>query len=110
MVNPDSMPLTGAVVVFMGGQPVVPVGGHISYQILNNDPPGFILTGLLGTGVVIDTQVEDTISGMLVSFAPPVLIGWNPDADGFNSVTVRIFLPDCYSDFNYPGDMGPIFD
>jgi len=96
--------LMEAALVFTSNGYTVPVGGTVSYKILSSIPPGFILAGGSGSGIV-----EMSAPGaMFVMFDPPVIINWDDDLeDDFEDLTVRIFFPDCYADFNFSGFFFP---
>lgn len=89
---------------------VVPVGGTVSYKILSSIPAGFILAGGSGSGIVAMNNAEDEmpIGLMVVVFDPSVFINWdNSLEEDFGDLTVRIFFPDCYADFNFAGFFFP---
>ncbi len=76
----------------------VPVGGRVGYKILSSIPADFILVGGSGSGTV----AMNAPGAMLVVFDPPVIIDWDNDLeDYFEDLTIRVFFPDCYADFNF---------
>lgn len=91
------MQMDAALILTSNGY-TVPVGGSISYKIISSVPEGFILSGASGSGIV-----DASGPGIMIAvFSPPVLIDWNNALEeDFEYVTVRIFFPDCYADFNF---------
>jgi hypothetical protein len=92
---------------------VLPVGGTVSYKIISTIPAGLILAGGSGSGIVAMNNGGDEmpIGLMIVVFDPPVLIDWdNSLEEDFEDLTVRIFFPDCYADFNFSGFFFPPID
>jgi hypothetical protein len=86
--------------------PVPPVGSTISYQVLGSDPAGIVVSGLSGSGIVFATLPEDGLIGVV----PPggindyLTIEYNPYAQYFEYVNIRVFFPDCYFDFRFTDD------
>ena len=83
----------------------IPEGTPIGYQLINVVPPDFFKSGLSGSGVVFDTmQVDDDLFVAWVGFDPTVIFEYDY-FDELESFTLRVFLPGCYTDFQYPDDL-----
>jgi hypothetical protein len=83
---------------------LIPEGTPISYQLLNIVPSGFFTSGLSGSGFVVDTFIGPGVYAAIVEFDPVVIFEY----DYFNnleSFTLRVYLPGCYTDFEFPEDL-----
>lgn len=83
----------------------IPMGTTISYQLVNIVPSGFFTSGQSGSGTVIDyMQIDVDQYIFLVEFDPVVIFEYD-HYDNLESFTLRVFLPQCYTDFQYPDDL-----
>ena len=83
--------------------PLVAIGTPITYQIMDVIPAGTFYTGLSGSGVV--TSIEEVDPGIFISivtFDPMITFTYSSSMDSF---TYRVFTPECYTDFYFPGDL-----
>ena len=83
--------------------PLVAIGTPITYQIMDVIPAGTFYTGLSGSGVV--TSIEEADPGIFISivtFDPMITFTYSSSMDSF---TYRVFTPECYTDFYFPGDL-----
>jgi len=83
----------------------IPSGTTISYQLVNVVPSGFFTSGQSGSGTVtayMQLDVDEYI--FLVKFDPLVIFEYDY-FDNLESFTLRVFLPQCYTDFQYPEDL-----
>jgi len=90
---------------FIYNDPIVPIGTSISYQILNVVPSGFFTSGITGSGLV--TRIDEPEPGIFISivtFDPQVIFEYEY-WENLDSFTLRINLPECYTDFHYPEDL-----
>ncbi len=88
---------------------LIPEGTPISYQLINVVPTGFFTSGQSGSGIVVDTGESGGVFGALVIFDPPVIFEYDY-FENLESFTLRVFLPQCYTDFNYPDDLYDWYD
>ena len=89
---------------------LIPVGTRISYQLVNVVPSGFFTSGQSGSGIVSASgEIEEGIFGALVLFDPRVIFEYD-DYKNLDSFTLRVFLPQCYTDFQFPDDLDSIYD
>lgn len=83
----------------------IPIGTPISYQLVNVIPSGFFTSGQSGSGTVVDyMQIDVDEYAFLVEFDPMVIFEYDY-FEYLDSFTLRVFLPNCYTDFQYPDDM-----
>ncbi len=88
----------------------IPVGTRISYQLVNVVPIGFFTSGQSGSGIVSDSgEIKEGFFGALVLFDPRVIFEYD-DYKNLESFTLRVFLPQCYTDFQFPDDLDSIYD
>jgi hypothetical protein len=84
---------------------LIPEGTPIGYQLLNIVPSGFFTSGLSGSGFVVDSfSVGPGFYVAFVEFDPTVIFEYDY-FDNLVSFTLRVFLPQCYTDFQYPEDL-----
>jgi hypothetical protein len=84
---------------------LIPEGTPISYQLVNVVPSGFFTSGQSGSGFVVDSF--DIGLGQYVAFVEfdPAVIFEYDYFDNLESFTLRVFLPQCYTDFQFPDDL-----
>jgi hypothetical protein len=84
---------------------LLPLGTPVSFQIIAQDPPGFLYSGTSGSGIVSASGEGFPGSYIaLVDFDPMVEFTYDY-YDNLNSFVFRVFLPGCYTDFTYPDDI-----
>ena len=113
LMLPGDGPIIGLYAAVLQHSPVSAIGSTVSFQVIDSDPAGIIVSGGSGSGIVYATEPDDDITVVvapgLFDFPPtPLLIEYNPDAPYFEYVTVRIFFPDCYFDYQFTEDNLPI--
>lgn len=83
---------------------LIPTGTPISFQLLNVIPSGFFTSGQSGSGIVFASGEFEGLFAALVLFDPAVIFEYDY-FDNLESFTLRVFLPGCYTDFQYPDDL-----
>jgi len=102
----SSGPYLNFMAVVLSHKPVPAVGSTVSYQVINSDPAGIVVSGGSGSGIVFATDPGAGLVGVFPPGGPsvPLVIEYNPFATYFEYVTVRVSFPDCYFDFQFTDD------
>lgn len=86
----------------------LPAGTPISYQLIDINPAGFFTSGQSGAGYVfMSLNLAPGVYGAIVAFDPVVIFEYDY-FENLESFTLRVFLPQCYTDFHFPEDLDDI--
>ena len=91
----SSGPYINFMAVVLSHKPVPAVGSTVSYQVINSDPAGIVVSGGSGSGIVFATDPGAGLVGVFPPGGPtvPLVIEYNPFATYFEYVTVRVSFP-----------------